>query len=159
MFVLEYLQGRGHVFTVIPIRRGDDADAATHASHLSADVFVKTVVVIANYGPALLVIPAARELDLGLVAEAVGDANARLATEGELARQFPDYEVGALPPLSMLLLVPMYVDPAVVERRDVVFAAGRKDVSIKMATRDLFGNDPVVVTPLTAESRVAAPSP
>lgn len=154
MFVLEYLQGRGQVFTVIPHRRADADGPADRPSNVPADLLVKTAVVIANYGPALLVIPADRRLDLRLVAEAVGDANARLATEGELARQFPDYEIGALPPLSMLLLVPMYVDPAVVERREVVFAAGRKDVSIRMATRDLFGNDPVVVTQLIAGNRV-----
>jgi prolyl-tRNA editing enzyme YbaK/EbsC (Cys-tRNA(Pro) deacylase) len=95
---------------------------------------------------------------MATVAEAVGDLQARLATESELERQFPDYELGALPPLSMLLLAPMYVDPGVIEHEEIVFAAGRQDVSIKMATRDLFGNDPVVITPLTAESRVAASS-
>jgi prolyl-tRNA editing enzyme YbaK/EbsC (Cys-tRNA(Pro) deacylase) len=58
----------------------------------------------------------------------------------------------------MLLLAPMYVDPAVVGRDEIVFAAGRQDISIKMATRDLFGSDPVVVAPLTSGSRVGAHS-
>lgn len=82
----------------------------------------------------------------------------RLATERELADRFPDHELGALPPLSMLLLVPMYVDPSIAELDEVVFAAGRQDVSVKMVTRDLFGSDPVVITPLTAESRVSVSS-
>ena len=153
--VLEYLQGRGQVFTVIP-RPRTPTDGRARASHVPPELIVKTTVAMANEGLAVLVIPASRRLDLELLPEVLGDPRARLATERELERQFPDYEPGALPPLSMLLLAPLYVDPAVVERSEVVFAAGRQDVSIKMSTRDLFGNDPVVIAPLTAESRVAA---
>ena len=58
----------------------------------------------------------------------------------------------------MLLLAPMYADPAVAERDQIVFAAGRQDVSVRMSTSDLFGSDPVVITPLTAESRATAPT-
>jgi Ala-tRNA(Pro) deacylase len=157
-YVLDYLQGRGVTFTVIPHTRSTTAEGEAGATGVPADLVATTVVVIANYGPALLVIPASRKLDLDLVADAVGDPQARLATERELERQFPDYELGALPPLTMLLLAPMYVDPAVLEPDEFVFAAGRQDVSIKMRTSDLFGNDPVVITPLTAESKIAASS-
>ena len=154
--VLEYLQGRGQVFTVIPHTRTLSGEGGPRPPHVPTDSIAKTVVVIADHGMAVLVIPASRTLDLGLASQAIGDPGARLATEWELERQFPDYEPGALPPLSMLLLAPMYVDPAVIERREVVFAAGRMDMSIKMTTRDLFGSDPVVITPLTTESRVPA---
>ena len=154
--VLEYLQGRGQVFTVIPHTRTLSGEGATWPAHVPTDSIARTVVVIAAHGLAVLVIPASRNLDLALASEAIGDPDVRLATEWELDRQFPDYEPGALPPLSMLLLAPMYVDPAVIERREVVFSAGRTDVSIRMTTRDLFGRDPVVITPLTTESRVPA---
>lgn len=156
-FVLDYLQGRGVTFTVIPHRGAGDEEIARPAG-VSAEEQVKTVVAIANYGPALLVIPAQRELDIDMMREAVGDPEARLATERELERAFPDYEPGALPPFAMLLLAPMYADPAVAERDQIVFAAGRQDVSVRMPTSDLFGADPVVITSLTAESRTAAPA-
>jgi Ala-tRNA(Pro) deacylase len=156
--VLEYLQGRGQVFTVIPHPQAPIHESRAHRPRFAGELAAATAVVIANYGPAVLVIPASRTLDLELVAQAVGDPEVRLATALELQRQFPDYEPGALPPLSMLLLAPMYVDPAVMERREIVFAAGRLDVSIRMSTRDLFGSDPVVISPLTAQSRVAATS-
>ena len=152
--VLDYLQGRGVVFTVIP----ESAPTAVFAANAPEELIAKTVVAMVNYGVALLVIPGGRAVDLALVAEAVGDPEARLATERELQMQFPDYEVGALPPLSMLLLAPMYVDPAVVEHEQIVFAAGRRDISVKMATRDLMGNDPAVIAPLTAESRIPTTS-
>ncbi len=157
-YVLDYLQGRGAMFTVIPHARATTAEGEAHAAGIPSDMVAKTVVVIANFGPALVVIPSSRRLDMGLVTQAVGDPETRLATERELERQFPDYELGTLPPLSMLLLAPMYVDPAIAEREEVVLAAGRQDVSIKMSTGDLFGRDPVVIIPLTAESWTATAS-
>ena len=149
--VLEYLQGRGQTFTVIPHSRGLSWDERSR-DRVPRQLLATTIVAIGKYGFAILVIPASRTLDLDLMAEAMGDPYARLATEEQIRRQFPEYEIGALPPLTMLLLAPMYVDPAIVERTDVIFSAGRRDISIKMATRDLFGNDPIVVAPLTAES-------
>ena len=157
-YVFDYLQGRGAIFTVIPHPKTATAAGEAHATHASEDEVVKTLVVMANYGPALMVVPASRRLDIELAAQATADPQMRLATERELERLFPDYQLGALPPLSMLLLAPMYVDPAVAERETIVFAAGRQDVSIRMATSDLFGTDPVVITPLTAESRTAEAS-
>jgi len=153
--ILDYLQGRGVMFTVIPHPKTPTAVGEAHALHIPADEVVKTVVVIANYGPALMVVPASRRLDLELAAQATADPEVRLATERELEKTFPDYELGALPPLSMLLLAPMYADPAVAALETIVFAAGRQDVSVRMTARDLFGTDPVVITPLTAESQAA----
>jgi Ala-tRNA(Pro) deacylase len=155
-FVFDYLQGRGVTFTVIPHPKAPTR-GVTHVD-VPEELVAKTVVVMAGFGPALMVIPASRELDLDLAAGTVGDPNVRLATERELADRFPDYEPGALPPLAMLLLAPMYVDPAISGREEIVFAAGRQDVWIRMTTSDLFGTDPVVITPLTHESRVATPS-
>ena len=152
-YVFDYLQGRGAVFTVIPHPTAEIAAADARALPFSEDEVVRTVVVMADFGPALMVVPASGRLDLDLAAEATADPGVRLANERELARTFPDYELGALPPLSMLLLAPMFVDPVVAERETIVFAAGRQDVSIRMATRDLFGADPVVITPLTAGPR------
>jgi len=158
-YVLDYLQGRGVVFTVIPHPKAPTARSEAHALHVPEELVAKTVVAIAGFGPALMVVPASRTLDMSLVAEAVGDPFVRLATERELAERFPSYELGALPPLSMLLLAPMYVDPSIATLDEVVFAAGRQDVSIRMTSRDLFGSDPVVITPLTSESRtIAAPT-
>jgi Ala-tRNA(Pro) deacylase len=152
--VLDYLQGRGVVFTVIPRSASEDDFRANAPDEL----IVTTVVAIANDGPVLLVIPAGRAIEPALVAEAVGDPDARLATEEELATRFPDYEVGALPPFSMLLLAPMYVDPLVIERPEIVFNAGRTDVAVKMSTGDLVANDPVVIAPLTSHRSASSPS-
>ena len=74
--VLDYLQGRGVIFTVIPRAAPSDDVGSTAPDEL----VVRTFVEIANEVPVLLVIPASRALDGALVAAAVGDLDARLAT-------------------------------------------------------------------------------
>src|SRR3972149_2610748 len=147
-YVFDSLQGRGAIFTVIPHPKTATAAGEAHATHASEDEVVKTLVVMANYGPALMVVPASRRLDIELAAQATADPPMRPGPGRGLGRLSPASRLGALPPLSMLLLAPMYVDPAVAERETIVFAAGRQDISIRMATSDFLGADPVVLTPL-----------
>jgi Ala-tRNA(Pro) deacylase len=68
----------------------------------------------------------------------LGDNHARLATEEELGRDFPDYQLGALPPLGALVGANVYVDPEVLGHDTVVFAAGTQTESVKMQTQELF---------------------
>jgi prolyl-tRNA editing enzyme YbaK/EbsC (Cys-tRNA(Pro) deacylase) len=115
--------------------------------------FARTVLVIANRGPSLMVIPESSSLDMELVRAAVADPYAREATDVELRDAFSGYETGTLPPLSVLVRAPMYVDPKIARRRHVTFAAGRRDLCVRMTTRELFGDDPVVIVPLTTHER------
>ena len=100
---------------------------------------LKTLAVRTGSGYALVVIPASRRLDLHLAREALGDNRARLASEEELGRDFPDYELGALPPIGALLDGRVYVEPEVLGHDTVAFAAGTQTESVKMQTQELFG--------------------
>jgi prolyl-tRNA editing enzyme YbaK/EbsC (Cys-tRNA(Pro) deacylase) len=151
---MDYLQGRGVTFVVIP-HLDDDAPRAGRPPAFSPDDVVKTIVLMTKLGPALCVVPDNRELDLELARHAIRDPHARPATAPELERSFPDYEPGSLPPMGLFFLAPMYVDPAVFARASVVFRAGRHNISIAMSTKALFRDDPIVVTPLTAETAEA----
>jgi Ala-tRNA(Pro) deacylase len=148
--MMEYLQGRGVTFVVIP--HADDAPEHIGPTTFSPDDVVKTVVLVTTLGHALCVIPDDRDLELELATAAVRDAEARPATAAELERSFPDYEPGAVPPLGLFFLAPMYVDPAVIDKPSVVFRAGRHSVSIAMSTKALFRDDPIEITPLTRET-------
>jgi Ala-tRNA(Pro) deacylase len=116
---------------------------------IAADEVVKAVMLNTTSGYQLAVVPASRRLEMKLVQEAVGDRHARLATEQELERDFPGFELGALPPLGSLLSVPTYVDPEVMEHETIVFAAGSRTESVKVRTEDLFRDESVSVSPLT----------
>jgi Ala-tRNA(Pro) deacylase len=137
--VTEHLEQRGSVFEVIPHRQAYTSVEEARALGMQVDEVLKTLAVRTGSGYALVVIPASRRLDLHLAREALGDSRARLASEEELGRDFPDYELGALPPLGALLDARLYVDPEVLGHDTVTFAAGSQTESVKMQTQELFG--------------------
>jgi prolyl-tRNA editing enzyme YbaK/EbsC (Cys-tRNA(Pro) deacylase) len=140
---------------VIPPVPLDRLRRETRDVRVPQDLLARTVVVMTSDGPALVVIASEHRLDIALVGLAVGDRGARLATESEVERRF-GCETGAVPPLPLMLRASLYVDPAVLLREEIAFAAGRRDLFVRMTTDDLFGADPLVVAPLTLESGMAA---
>jgi Ala-tRNA(Pro) deacylase len=148
-FVTEHLDRRGVAYEVAEHPRAVTSMEEAGALGITADEVVKTVMLATDRGPALVVVPASRRLDLRLAREAVGDHAARLASEDELQRSFSECELGALPPLGSLLGAPVFVDPEVLEHDTVMFAAGTQTQSIKARSADLFRGEEVQVSPLT----------
>jgi Ala-tRNA(Pro) deacylase len=138
--VTEHLEQRGSVFEVIPHRQAYTSVDEARALGIEIGEVLKTLALRTGAGYALAVIPASRRLDLHLAREALGDSRARLASEEELGRDFPDYELGALPPLGALLEAQVCVDPEVLGHDTVTFAAGTQTESVKMQTQELFGS-------------------
>ena len=150
--VMEYLQGRGVPFLVLPQPGAVTVEETAGRHGFPLDEVVATVVITTRYGHALLVVGSGREVDESLVVTALGDSDVRMAGERDLLRNYPEYEPGSLPPLGLFFQAPMYVDTDVARRDAVVFAAGRPSLGIRMLTKDLFRDDPVVIAPLTRES-------
>jgi Ala-tRNA(Pro) deacylase len=146
--VFDYLQGRGVTFQVIPHAAASSAEEAATIIGVDPAEMANTVALIEGLDVSLAVIPASDRLDPGAIETAIGE-RARPADVDEIRHAFPDVEPGALPPLGLLLRVPMYVDPALIERETIVFPAGRNTQAIRIRTDDLFRGDPIVVTPLT----------
>jgi Ala-tRNA(Pro) deacylase len=147
-FVTDYLARRGVAFEVAGHPRAVTSLDEARALGITADQVVKTVMLATDRGPALLIVPASRRLDLRLARDAVGDPTARLATEGELQEAFAECELGALPPLGSLLGAAAFLDPEVLEHDTVMFAAGTQTESVKARAADVFRDEQVTVTPL-----------
>jgi Ala-tRNA(Pro) deacylase len=147
--VTDYLSERGAAFQVIPHARTYSSIAEALAIGIRADEVLKSLLLWTRDGEVMVVIPASLRLDMRLVKEAVGDNHARLATEGEIQRRLPAYELGALPPLTWLVGIPTYVDPEVLLHETVVFADGSERRSVQARTQDLLRGAPVRVVPLT----------
>ena len=137
--VTEHLEQRGSAFELLPHCQAYTSTDEARALGIDAGEVLKTLAVRTGPGYALAVIPASCRLDLHLARQALGDSRARLASEEELGRDFPDYELGAVPPLGALLAAPVYVDPEVLGHDSVTFAAGTQTESVKMQTQELFG--------------------
>jgi Ala-tRNA(Pro) deacylase len=82
-----------------------------------------------------------------------------LATEAELAADFPGYELGALPPLGSLLGVPPLIDPEALDHETVLFAAGTETESVRVAAGELFRDESLAVLPLTRREDRAGEGP
>src|SRR5204863_2521345 len=73
------------------------------ASGVSPDDEAKSVLLRIGRDYCVAVIPASEQLDLHKVREIVGNDSARLATEREMANDYDQFDVGAIPPLGPML--------------------------------------------------------
>jgi Ala-tRNA(Pro) deacylase len=146
--VREHLEREGVTFEPIAHKQTYTSIAEARALGINATEVIKTIAVRVAGGHALVVVPSTCRLDMRLVQAAVNDRHARLATETELQQDFPDVELGALPPLGSLLGAPVYVDPEVFQHDTVVFAAGSRTESVKVRTSELFQQEQVTTAPL-----------
>jgi prolyl-tRNA editing enzyme YbaK/EbsC (Cys-tRNA(Pro) deacylase)/nitrite reductase/ring-hydroxylating ferredoxin subunit len=155
--VSEHLEQQGIPFDAMTHTRADSALAEAQALGLAADAVVKTVVLKTGAGHALAAVLANQRLSMKLARRATGDSHVHLATEGELEEQFPDFELGAFPPLGTLLHLPLYVDPEVMDHERIAFAAGTQTESVAVRATDLFAREHPTVTPLTTREEAEAP--
>ncbi len=100
----------------------------------------KTLVLTTNEGHVRVVLPASERIDLRKVRDHVegGKANVHLATEDELARDYPEFELGAVPPFGGTDRDRVLVDPRIAEQPSVVLEAGTHEQSVRLATADLL---------------------
>jgi Ala-tRNA(Pro) deacylase len=147
--VTEHLEKQGIRFELLPHPPTTSALAEAEVLELEPDEVVKAVVLDVSTGHAIAVVPASRRIDLDLLREALGERHARLASEEEIARDFPEFELGAMPPLPSMLHVPLVIDPSVLEHASITFAAGITRGSVRTSPSVLFTGASVSITPIT----------
>lgn len=147
--VTDHLEKRRIPFELIHHSQTYTSIEEARSLGIAADEVVKTLALKSSGGDVVAVIPASRRLDMHRVGKALRDPHARLATEEELERDFPEFELGALPPLGSLLRVRVLVDAEVVRRDTVVFASGKRTESVRLRTEDLFRDEAVERVPLS----------
>ena len=125
-------------FQLLPHARTERAADEAAALHVAPDEVAKTVVLVTPRERVRAVIPASERLDLALAREAVGDeAKLELASERRLARDFPMFELGAVPPVGGPSGDRVVVDRTLARCASVVFEAGSHDTSLRVMTADL----------------------
>ncbi len=113
------------------------ADEATAAGQ-EPQVTAKTLAVIDHERVWLAVVPATRRLDLDRARRALrADSHLRLATEEELAREFPSFDVGALPPFGPAS-VPEVIDIRLLYHDRVLCAGGDHRHGVLVDPRDIL---------------------
>lgn len=131
-WVTECLKGSGAAFAEVHHQTAATAQDLAHYEHVSGHRVAKVVAVFADGKPVMLVLPASHRVALGRVREALGAAQIRLAEEADLARLFPDSELGAEPPIPRGDGVPVLMDEAMRVEGDIVFSGGTHQDGIRM---------------------------
>lgn len=106
-------------------------------THISGRFIAKTVILIIEDQPAMVVLPGTEKVDLEFFKEFCDTHDVRLATEEEFREIFPDCEVGAMPPFGNLYGINVYVAKSLTEDDEIAFNAGNHHQIIKMKYSDL----------------------
>ena len=108
--IVQYLDEQGVGYEVLSHRETFSTSEEAKSLGITASHVAKTLVIKAGGGEVLAVIPASERVDTHKLRDVIGDNHARLATEDEMSEQYPEFELGAVPPLGELFGAPVYLD-------------------------------------------------
>ncbi|WP_208721172.1 aminoacyl-tRNA deacylase [Corallococcus aberystwythensis] len=96
----------------------------------------KSVIVLADRQPWIVVVPAMTTVDLRQIRHTLGVRTARLAAESEFVDHFPDCETGAEPPFGELYGLPVAMDESLSVNERLLFRAGSHEEALEMRFQD-----------------------
>lgn len=117
------------------------------STHVAGRLLAKPVILRGEDGVyAMAIVSAGEHVDLAAIPHR-GSERARLADEIELAKLFPDCEVGAMPPVGRLYGLPTYLDEEFRRHAEIYFQAGNHHEVVHMKFADFVR----LAGPFTAE--------
>ena len=136
--VVEHLDAAGVAYEVIEHEATMSASAEAATTHRPPGEVAKTVVLQDGDSYVLAVVPASERIDLHKVRELLGASKMlRLATEDEIARDFPALEVGAVPPFGPMTPRAEVLDDRLLKADRVLCAGGDHRHSVLVDPRDV----------------------
>ena len=134
------LDAAGVAYESLPHPHTETAAGEAEALQLAPEEVAKTLAVQTPSGYLRAVIPASERLDLRKLARLleVGAKRVHLASEQDLARDYPEFELGAVPPLGGERRDPVVVDQRLAERESLAIEAGTHEESLRLRTADLL---------------------
>jgi len=137
--LVDALRRSGSDFELLPHPQTFSAAAEAHALGVLERDVAKTLVARDDQGGHIrAVVPASCRLDLAKLAREVGAREVRLLEESELLGSYPQFELGAVPPLSGPAGDTVVVDRRLAECDHLVLEAGAHNASIRLRTEDLL---------------------
>jgi Ala-tRNA(Pro) deacylase len=134
------LDEAGVTYEVLPHPHTVSAAAEAKALGVPPGEVAKTLVVTTPDGYLRTVVPASERLDLHKLRAARGGSKTtvQLASEADLAHDYPEFELGAVPPFGGSRRDPVIVDRRLAERDSVLLEAGSHEESIRIWIPDLL---------------------
>jgi Ala-tRNA(Pro) deacylase len=133
------LEAAGASYDVLPHAHTETAAAEAEALGLTPADVAKTLVVATPEGYVRAVVPASERIDLRKLSDLLGAARKAigLASEEELVRDYPEFDLGAVPPVGGARRDPVVLDSRLAERDSIVFEAGSHEESVRLDPAEL----------------------
>jgi Ala-tRNA(Pro) deacylase len=133
------LDEAGAAYELLPHAHTESALAEAQALGLPADDVAKTLIVRTREGYLRAVLLASSRLDERKLRDITegNKKDVQLASEDDLRRDYPDFDLGAVPPVGGARRDPVIVDSRVNARPSVVLEAGSHEQSVRIASLDL----------------------
>jgi Ala-tRNA(Pro) deacylase len=135
--VTEFLEREGVPYEVVEHERTQTAAAEARAAGMPPADVAKTVVLRDQEGVRLAVIPASHRLDLHKVKEELGSTGLRLVTEQEMAAEFGEFEVGAIPPFGPMFHALELVDERLLDHDRILCGGGDHEHGVLVDPHDV----------------------
>lgn len=145
----EFLDAQKIKYVVISHSPAYTAMEVAQSAHIPGKDLAKVVIVVLDGRTCMAVMPAIRKLDLERLRQSANASEARLATEDEFRKLFPECETGAMPPFGNLYGMEVYVSSQLSEDHEIAFNAGSHTEIIKLSYHDYARLVQPKVAPIT----------
>ena len=136
--IVGFLEGAGVPFELREHETVMSATAEARVAEESPEKVAKTIVLHDGSVYVIAAISAADRLDLHKLRELLGTSRSlRLASEAEIARDFPSLEVGAIPPFGPMVPAAEVIDSTLLEQERILCPAGDHRHSVLVDPRDV----------------------
>lgn len=136
--ITEYLEGSRVEYELVEHEPVMSAAAEAGAAHQSPEHVAKTIVLHDGSAYVIAAIPATERLDLHKLRELLGASRQlQLATEAQIALDFPALEVGAIPPFGPMVPAAEVIDRSLLEYEQILCPAGDHRHSVLVDPRDV----------------------
>ena len=132
-----FLERQGVPYEVVEHERTQTAAAEARAAGVPAADVAKTVVLRDEVGLRLAVLPASERLDMHKLRQALASKGLRLVTEQEMANEFDQFEVGAVPPFGSMFDALELVDERLLEHDRILCSGGDHEHAVLVDPRDV----------------------
>ena len=147
------LESAGASYELLHHEHTERALAEAQALGVPAEDVAKTLIVATPTGYVRALVPAARRIDIGKLRDVLDlrKRDVQLASEAQMARDYSEFELGAVPPLGGARRDPVVIDRALAARDRIVFEAGSHDDSVRVSTEDLVRLTDASIADITAD--------
>ena len=135
--VTAFLESQSVPYEVVKHERTQTAAAEARAAGVSAADVAKTIVLRDAEGLRLAVIPASERLDMHKLGQALASKGLRLMTEQEMADEFDQFEVGAVPPFGSMFDALQVIDGRLLEHDRILCSGGDHEHAVLVDPRDV----------------------